>query len=284
MVRTKTTCGACDEEVQRGEKAIECGACKAKYHGNCSNLSETERKIMTTKTNLKWYCLMCDSNVKEILNNFEKFKKMSIEIEKNKKEIKDAISDFDKRLKACETKSTNTIADSVPMTNNNEILTRQENDLIESKKSNLIYFNIPESDCENAADRMKEDFALVNATYDDLELRPTDVYTLFRVGKKMNDRPRPLILKFISVEKKKEVLSGSGKLKLKHNNVSRDVFVSIDRTPKQREEHRKLVDELKQKKSADSNDNYVIRNGRIVKNFREANQTPRVKWSDIVAN
>ena len=55
MVRTRTTCGACDEEVQRGEKAIECGACKAKYHGNCSNLSEAERKIMTTKTNLKWY-------------------------------------------------------------------------------------------------------------------------------------------------------------------------------------------------------------------------------------
>ena len=27
MVRTNTTCGACDEEVQRGEKAIECGAC-----------------------------------------------------------------------------------------------------------------------------------------------------------------------------------------------------------------------------------------------------------------
>ena len=204
---------------------------------------------------------MCDSNVKEILNNFEKFKKMSIEIEKNKKEIKDAISDFDKRLKACETKSTNTITDSVPMTNNNEILTRQENDLIESKKSNLIHFNIPESDCENAGDRMKEDFALVNAAYDDLELRPTNVYTLFRVGKKMNVRPRPLILEFNSVEKKKEVLSDSGKLKLKHNNVSRDVFVSIDRTPKQREEHRKLVDELKQKKSADSNDNYVIRNG-----------------------
>ena len=43
---------------------------------------KAERKIMITKTNPEWYCLMCDSDVKEILNNFEKFEKMSIDIEK----------------------------------------------------------------------------------------------------------------------------------------------------------------------------------------------------------
>ena len=144
-----------------------------------------------------------------------------------------------------------------------------------------MYFNIPESNCEEAADRMKNDFQLLNRTYENLELKPEDISTLFRVGKKIDDKTRPLVVKFTSLEKKKDVLFKSGKLKLKYNNEICEIFVSIDRTPKQREENKKLVEQLKKKREDEEDEDWVIRNNKIVKNFRDANQTTRVKWADL---
>ena len=65
-----------------------------------------------------------------------------------------------------------------------------------------------------------------------------------------------------------------------HNGVTQDVYVSIDRTPKQRSEHKKLVEQVKSKNSEDDGE-WIIRNNRVVKNSRAPNRTSKIKWLEL---
>ena len=283
MVR-KLYCGSCDEEVKRNDKNVECDACKKKYHTSCSKLSDAECNVLSTKTNLKWYCQLCENDVKDILSNFEKFKKVSHEISKLKSDMDEKLKVFEDRLTKCEASNDNNDYAVTSRNNSNNVaeLNRAELDLIESKKSNLIYFNIPESDSDNISDRMKHDFKLVSETYKNVKIDHTDITTLYRVGKK-SERARPLVVKYKNIDRKNEILSSSSKLSVKYRTTSYEVFVSIDRTPIQREVHKKLVDELKNRKSNGESD-LVIRNGKIIKKFPTGSNAVKVKWSDLFKN
>ena len=112
-----------------------------------------------------------------------------------------------------------------------------------------------------------------------MKIDHTDITTLYRVGKK-GERARPLVVKYKNIERNNKILSSSSKLAVNYRTTNYKVFVSIDRTPFQREEHRKLVDELKSRKSTGESD-IVIRNNIIVKKFQTGNNAVKVKWSDL---
>ena len=61
----------------------------------------------------------------------------------------------------------------------------------------------------------------------------------------------------------------SGQLKIRYRNEIRPIYMSIDRTPSQREQHKKLVEELKSRKS-NGESNIVIRNEKNCSNFSQA--------------
>ena len=88
----RTRCDFCDVFLPKNEAHIECSACKKKYHEKCSKLSEPEFKMMSQRTQLKWFCEICNDDVTDMLNNFEKFRKVSKEIEK----MKELTKHFDK--------------------------------------------------------------------------------------------------------------------------------------------------------------------------------------------
>ena len=67
------------------------------------------------------------------------------------------------------------------------------------------------------------------------------------------------------------------KLKLLEDDVSSNIYVSTDRTKKQREEDKKLRDELKRRKLTEPN--LVIRNNRIVP-FHQAAQGS-CSWASV---
>ena len=284
MAPRKLFCGSCDEELKRGDKVIECHGCKTKYHSPCSKLSEAEITVITSKsTCLKWYCILCKDDVDNILDNFEKFKKFSQEIGKMQKKVDETLTSFEERLKECEKarSAPTTVSTSVTSNRNQcDTMTGDEMELIETKKSNLIYFNVPESSDENISNRMKHDYNMLKNMYKDTSLEHNEIISLFRVGKK-STASRPLVIKYSGIEKKKQMLFASKNLTLSHNGEDIEIFATIDRTPKQREEHKKLVQELKAKREEDSETEWAIRNGRVVKNFRKLDGNTKVKWSDL---
>ena len=100
---TPRKCGSCDKSFIRNKNPTSCSACKRKYHVSCTNLSEAEAAVLPGSSSIKFFCILCKENVDHILNNYEKFQKVSDTIEKMKAENESRLAEFEKRLIICET-------------------------------------------------------------------------------------------------------------------------------------------------------------------------------------
>ena len=279
----RNKCGSCDTCFAKGEKYLTCNACKNKYHEKCSQLNDNELDVIMKKTKLQWFCEICNDDVVDMICNFEKFRKVAKEIEKMKNEMNSKINEFEKRVTLIESGSSaksvsEKIEKEVKKTNEQD---KEELELIRSKEKNLVYFNLPESNSEDTSDKMLDDFKLLNEAYKN-EIKQNQISNLFRVGKK-TDKIRPLIVKYNTLEDKNEILKKSGYLTIKSGNEVRPIFVSIDRTINQRESHKKLVKELKERRD-NGEENIVIRNDKIITNFQKEKAAERVTWASVVEN
>ena len=99
-----------------------------------------------------------------------------------------------------------------------------------------------------------------------------------RIGIKNNSKTRPIQITLSSQDARKTLLTKNKDLKLLENNISTNIYVSTDRTKKQREADKELRDELKRRKGLGET-NLVIRNNRIVP-FRERAQGPST-WASL---
>ena len=273
-------CGSCEETFNKNDKNVDCSACKKKFHPRCTKISESEIAVLLGKCSLKWYCVFCEPDVEDILNNFEKFKKVSSEISSIKNEIESRFNEIEKKFDQFST--------AAPTSSQNQIITqiqqittadKNEAELREAKKCNLVYFNVPESDSDDAAERMRHDYKLVSEAYDNQVLRHEEINALYRIGKK-NSASRPLVVRFQTINNKEKVQKASGQLKIRYRNEIRPIYMSIDRTPSQREQHKKLVEELKSRKS-NGESNIVIRIEKIVPNFPRQNEGQRTTWASL---
>ena len=194
------------------------------------------------------------------------------------------LKEFEQRLVHCEVQKT---SENVSQTIKEQVaedysITREEERLIESKKCNLIFFKVPECSAENPGERMKKDYEVLNEAYNQKFAKNTDIDACFRVGKK-TESVRPLIVSFKNEEIKKTMLSQGRELSIKRNNEEIRIYSSIDRTQKQREQHKLLVETLKIRKE-NGEDNLAIKNGRIVENFQKIGGPARVRWADLFVN
>jgi len=276
-------CGSCEALVKKNESFAECGACKKHFHGRCTQLSDEEFPMASPKSRLKWFCDICNSDVIDMLCNYDKFRKVSAHIEKIKEDIDSKLKDVEKRIAGVEVAASGKVVaekieEQVKKSAEND---KVEIDLIRSKEQNLIYFNVPESHEENVGERMKYDFKILSSAYNE-EIEHNQITNLYRVGKR-SDGTRPLVVKFDSVEIKNKFLKKSGGLSVKHQNEVRKIYASIDRTEKQRQIHKNLVQQLKERRLK-GEENLVIRGEKIVKNFRMESAAERITWSSLFSS
>ena len=156
---------------------------------------------------------------------------------------------------------------------------KEEETLIEKKKANLIIFGMPESNLEDNKEELLADFRKLKKVYADrVELKKEDITHMTRIGMKNNSKTRPIQITLSSQDARKTLLTKNKDLKLLENNISTNIYVSTDRTKKQREADKELRDELKRRKGLGET-NLVIRNNRIVP-FRERAQGPST-WASL---
>ena len=156
--------------------------------------------------------------------------------------------------------------------------TLQEDKRREDKQNSLIVYGVPENQ-EEAAEQMKEDFETVRSIYESkVDLHKRDLLNITRLGKnKTTDTIRPIKLVFASSEKRLEILRNNKNLTLTrnefpvctsefcddHESNHKHIYVSPDKTKQQREEEKKLRDELKTRRLTENN--LIIRDGKIIK-------------------
>ena len=131
----------------------------------------------------------------------------------------------------------------------------------ERRKTNLIFFGIPESKSTIAECRKEEDDHKVRSLVRNSlgPSRPVGIRTMYRLGKKAGTS-RPLKVVLDSESSRNEVLR---EFKPEKGESDKPIIVAKDRTRSERDAHNKLRSELKAR-SEKGEKNLVIRNGRIV--------------------
>ena len=143
----------------------------------------------------------------------------------------------------------------------------------ENRKFNIIVHQVPESSLQEAKDRNAEDTNIVNQLLADIGVQEATVSSVVRLGKRIPDRHRLMKVTLDSVPRKIQALRNAKKLQ--NTFKWKEVFITPDMTPKEREKNKLLRMELKRRRDA-GEDHLVIRKGEIVKmeegSFRRGSQ------------
>ena len=284
----------------KGDQSIMCDCCNLYYHIRCVGVSDEKLKILDDD-DLHWYCPICNiasgklkdqvtvlqANYLEIKTQIEtinakqtaqdeeitdiksdlksKFDNLQAQIEELKK------PEFNTPTKQISQEGNSSSPLDVPkiksiITNEINVLKRDEEELKlqEKKKNNLIFFKFPEEDFDTHDELMIDDFNKLKEACYPLDLKEKDISQLFRVGKKVTGKTRPILVTFKDEELRMKILKKSRNMEIKtEDGENIKVSVSTDKTPKQRETERKLREEIAERKAQGEVD-LVIRNEKIV--------------------
>ena len=148
-------------------------------------------------------------------------------------------------------------------------LNDKENELRIAKEFNICIFNIPESKQNDKKQAFLDDIdKLHNILDQQVTIKKEDIKKVYRKKIKDENKPRPIIMTLNSKDIRAEILKLRD-LEYKEFNDENiavnttKIFITTDKTKLEQEQHKKLVIELKERRKTE--DNIVIRNGRIVK-------------------
>ena len=287
-IEDETSVCPCRKEIP-GSLWIVCGECETGWHPACCGLDGLTQSPINKLIGKKWKCPRCfkfPEGIPGTANNAENKKPISDE---TLSEIVSIVSStVEENLKTLLSQENLSPEDSIEGPSDegftevnrrrrqqqNSIQKaieeqRQEEILIEKKKDSLIIYGMPETDTEDKKQEMLEDFRRIKLVYNgNEELAKEDITYNTRLGKKDRSKIRPIKITLANQEKRKELLTKNKNLQLLENNTVTNIYVSTDRTKKQREADKLLRDELKIRRLTDKN--LVIRNNKIVPFRQEA--------------
>lgn len=121
------------------------------------------------------------------------------------------------------------------------------------RENNLIIYGLPETGYLPA--QMQQISKELNVTN-------TEVTKHMRLGQQNPNRPRPVLIVIKDKLKKIQLLT-RGKLLRSKTNYLKDIYIAPDMTPTEREENRRIVNELRNRRNT-GEENLIIRQGKIV--------------------
>ena len=243
------------------ELILECNRCAKLYCINCINMVKSTLESINLCNNALWCCNGCVDGAKRVLNSVETLEKRVDGVEMR---LAAQMKKWDFRFKTLEEKQGNRESreENDPTATVEKVETMvEECREREKRRNNMIVFNLEESQDEN------EDVASMKNILKSIEA-VVPLVKLVRLGKK-GDRSRPLRITTGSEEEKTRVLRAAAKLrKTKYKNI----YISSDLTPLERERRRKLVVEMKEKNRQAEDKTYVIRGWHVVE-WKDDSQT-----------
>ena len=219
---------------------------------------------------LNFHWSFVDSNVARIESSFSEIQKsekklcdlvnkFETKLQDHHKSVKSMLTDqvlgVDARVTKCyETLATN--SSSAPSSVAVNIV--QELEDKQRRKNNVLFFNIPES---NASNSSEADINYASKLCKDTFNLDVQILKAFRLGNKVPNKHRPLLVQFENENAKSKILAKSYLLK------STD-----DMTTSERIKHRQLVNELKARR-ARGESNIIIRGNSIITKSRINNHS-----------
>ena len=277
----------CGKKVLNDELGgVECELCFAWYHPGCQGLN-MEAYGAVRKNALFWICIQCRKFIPKFRNMVQgtttgqpesehlarieqKVDDLSKVFSEQKIAASEALSSAEeaKKLFADVVKNGDTTSDQAKILTNENIQKcfekfQTEKEEQEKRKCNIVASNLPESEAPSGEERKREDVTnIVDIIKDELRLN-VRVENAFRAGKKQENRPRILIVTLKSEASKWDVLKTSKLLRESENEVVRNIYINKDLTVQEREQQKKLRDEVKARRA--QGENVKIVKGKCVK-------------------
>lgn len=265
-------CGKCKKTVKENENGLVCETCERWYHPSCQSVNPELYKMLQKYEEQLWFCGDCKPEIKK---NVERVR----ELEQKNDEMEQKLKIMEEKWETLKEDITREVIDRVREERNENIVKqttesvlqhlREENEK-NKRKENIIMYNVMESEKENTEDRIKEDRARVTDVIENsLEVQDYAIEKIVRLGRKEDDRNRPLLIKFRNVTEKWNVVKNAKKMKNERDVNKKRIGIALDMTEKEREIEKILVTELKRRR-ANGEQGLYIKNGKLAK-AREEN-------------
>lgn len=258
----------------------------------CARLNKTEYKMLA-RPDVHWFCPGCitpaltavktdkaiEDRCREFLNKFED-RLVSVENSLESKASKQDVASISQSLKAMDQKIQQLAAAKEPTQITNVEDSVKEIKDRDSRKTNIVWFGIPESVSEEATTRKQEDIDGVKELCDSVLEVSVEIKQAKRLGKKA-DKSRPLLVTLENADQVSNVLKNSRKMSEHSNERIKKVSVKRDMTPLEREQFRKLVKLRNQKREEaerkGEDAQWVIRQNKVVNVTRQRPSTAPVE-------
>ncbi|KAE9529155.1 hypothetical protein AGLY_011951 [Aphis glycines] len=226
-------CSSCSVLFAELDTPVKCDGCISVFHTKCTGLSPSELKCLS----LKYFCESCNNGLRDIPELKMLINRLLCEVNelRNQKNNGNNVSQ-----------------------NSEEFIINEIGDR-NMRASNLILYNVPESNSDNTADRIAHDSNVVSNFIDSIIIGDTNIkpVKLLRLGTRVHDKTRPMKAIFSSSIDVFEILKSMKKL-LSLNPPS-NIGISSDRTLYQRNYMKKLRKELESRRSSDGGNELIIR-------------------------
>ena len=229
-------CPICNKEVVDSDKALCCCKCKQWKHATCLKMSNNVFNVLSKQTSTMWFCPdECIKEAEEVFNGPDSEKLTALN---NKVDL--LLKSFS-HLKLVQDNQEE-ILDRKIEEKVKEVL--QEQKEVERRKLNLLLFKAPEA-AEDASkeEEKNHDLLVMNDILTEMKIE-TPVSNVTRHGKRSKDKARPLQITVPSIEVKNKILKNAKLLKQSTDENIKKVFISPDRTPRQRKELKTMLAEV----------------------------------------
>ena len=173
-----------------------------------------------------------------------------------------------------ESSTANAQSSSTNLVDNKELQRRRR------KKLNICIFNLPESEALDESSAYSDDMGkLKDILFPQEGFNPEHVQQSYRIGRKSDDKVRPIVIKFSDAKTRENVLKMSNLVYMNNSEIVK-LYINVDKTKIQVQEHKNLVKELKNRREA-GEQNLVIKGNEIVQK-QSFLPTPQSVWSNTL--
>ena len=257
------TCGKCQAKyAKKDSKLLVCDYCGIPFCIKCVRINDTTYKGVSGREDFPWFCGGCILKTKKLIKEerdieakCQKFlENFQLKVESRFDDIQTELNTIKEKLDKIEPNSGATAQPEDVMkrmcTNINERLNRQKN---------ILIFNLPEEfkreEVQVTDDELIKDFLKLTTGKENMETNNK------RLGRKAtgegNDvRHRPIMISFKKEEEKQAVMSNLRKLKNATKPLDK-ISVRNDMSKEEREEERKLREDVKRRNEASLDPNSI---------------------------
>ena len=275
-------CKVCPKNVDN--QGVKCDRCLGWVHVRCSKLTKEEYDSLSRIANdaVRFFCPPCleQMNDGKDLSDRQAIQEAKIDtLMKTVENLQQQNAQILKMLTSSETKmidstkvvqgKINDSLNKVQAKMNEQLLEEKEKD---KRKNNAIICNISESTLEKGEERMREDREKVTDLLRTIvDIEEPEIVNVVRLGNKKDkdgkprQKPRLLKISFRTEDKKKEVMKNARGLNDGVDDQEKRVYINNDETDAERKAGYELRQKLKAKKQETGENDWVIRNGEIVK-------------------